>query len=82
MIPPDAQRSMAKRAGATVTEAKSSHEICVSQREVVEGHIAQASEGRAIMFCRMVNCHRRRCGRRNSTPAAIRRATPVTGCLF
>jgi pimeloyl-ACP methyl ester carboxylesterase len=31
MIPPDAQRSMAKRAGSTVVEVKGSHAICVSQ---------------------------------------------------
>jgi hypothetical protein len=30
MIPPDAQRAMAKRAGANVAEAKGSHAIYVS----------------------------------------------------
>jgi pimeloyl-ACP methyl ester carboxylesterase len=45
MIPPDAQRSMAKRAGATVTEANGSHAIYVSQPEVVADLIAQAAEG-------------------------------------
>ncbi len=45
MIPPDAQRSMAKRAGATVVEAKGSHAIYVSQPEVVADLIAQAAEG-------------------------------------
>ena len=44
MIPPDAQRSMAKRAGATVTEANGSHAIYVSQPEVVADLIAQAAE--------------------------------------
>jgi hypothetical protein len=45
MIPPDAQRSMAKRAGATIAEAKGSHEIYVSQPELVANLIAQAAEG-------------------------------------
>jgi|HubBroStandDraft_5_1064220.scaffolds.fasta_scaffold17389_2 pimeloyl-ACP methyl ester carboxylesterase len=35
MIPPDTQRFMAKRAGATVAEAKGSHAIYVSQPAVV-----------------------------------------------
>lgn len=45
MIPPDAQRFMAKRAGATVAEAKGSHAIYVSQPEAVADLIAQAAEG-------------------------------------
>jgi pimeloyl-ACP methyl ester carboxylesterase len=45
MIPPDAQRSMAKRAGATVAEAKGSHAIYVSQPKVVADLITQAAEG-------------------------------------
>ena len=45
MIPPDAQRFMAKRAGATVVEAKGSHAIYVSQPEAVADLIAQAAEG-------------------------------------
>lgn len=45
MIPPDAQRFMAKRAGATVVEAKGSHAIYVSQPEIVAELIAQAAEG-------------------------------------
>ena len=44
MIPPNAQRSMAKRAGATVKEAKGSHAIYVSQPEAVADLIAQAAE--------------------------------------
>jgi len=44
MIPPDAQRFMAKRAGATVAEAKGSHAIYVSQPEVVADLISQAAE--------------------------------------
>ena len=45
MIPPDAQRSMAKRAGASVVEAKGSHAVYVSQPELVADFIAQAAEG-------------------------------------
>ena len=45
MIPPDAQRFMANRAGATSVEAKGSHAIYVSQPEIVADLIAQAAEG-------------------------------------
>lgn len=45
MIPPDAQRAMAKRADATVAEAKGSHAIYVSQPQIVADLIAQAAEG-------------------------------------
>jgi pimeloyl-ACP methyl ester carboxylesterase len=45
MIPPDAQRFMAKRAGATVVEVKGSHAIYVSQPQAVAELIAQAAEG-------------------------------------
>lgn len=44
MIPPDAQRSMAKRAGSTVVEAKGSHAIYVSQPEAVAKLIETAAE--------------------------------------
>jgi len=44
MIPPDAQRFLAKRAGATIAEAKGSHAIYVSQPETVADLIAQAAE--------------------------------------
>jgi pimeloyl-ACP methyl ester carboxylesterase len=43
MIPPDAQRAMSKRAGATVTEAKGSHAVYVSQPKVVATLIAKAA---------------------------------------
>jgi pimeloyl-ACP methyl ester carboxylesterase len=43
MIPPDAQRAMSKRAGATVVEAKGSHAIYVSQPEVVAKLIETAA---------------------------------------
>ena len=43
MIPPPAQRAMAERAGATVSEAPGSHAIYVSQPAVVADVIAQAA---------------------------------------
>ena len=43
MIPPPAQRQMAQRAGATVTEAPGSHAIYVSNPEVVADVIRQAA---------------------------------------
>jgi pimeloyl-ACP methyl ester carboxylesterase len=45
MIPPDAQRAMAIRAGAKVAEAKGCHAIYVSQPEIVADFIAQALAG-------------------------------------
>ncbi|MGH9704567.1 MAG: alpha/beta hydrolase [Candidatus Acidiferrales bacterium] len=44
MIPPDAQRFMSKRAGATVVEAKGSHAIYVSQPSAVAALIEQAAQ--------------------------------------
>jgi pimeloyl-ACP methyl ester carboxylesterase len=44
MIPPPAQRQMATRAGATVTEAAGSHAIYVSKPEVVAALIAKAAK--------------------------------------
>src|SRR5579864_7024424 len=43
MIPPDAQRVMSKRAGATVVEVKGSHAIYVSQPRAVADLIEQAA---------------------------------------
>jgi pimeloyl-ACP methyl ester carboxylesterase len=43
MIPPPAQRAMAERAGATVTEASGSHAIYVSQPGAVAAIIAEAA---------------------------------------
>ena len=43
MIPPDAQRAMAKRAGATIVEAKGSHAVYVSQPRAVADLIARAA---------------------------------------
>ena len=42
MIPPDAQRAMAKRARATVVETKGSHAVYVSQAQAVTSLIEQA----------------------------------------
>jgi pimeloyl-ACP methyl ester carboxylesterase len=44
MIPPDAQRSMSRRAGATVVEVKGSHAVYVSQPEAVADLIEQAAK--------------------------------------
>ena len=43
MIPPDAQRAMAERAGATIVEAKGSHAVYVSQPRAVADHIDRAA---------------------------------------
>jgi pimeloyl-ACP methyl ester carboxylesterase len=43
MIPPPAQRAMAERAGATVTEASGSHAVYVSQPSAVAEIITRAS---------------------------------------
>jgi len=45
MIPPDAQRAMSKRAGATVTEVKGSHSVYVSQPRAVASLIDEAGQG-------------------------------------
>lgn len=44
MIPPDAQRAMAKRAGATTVESKGSHAVYVSQPRAVADLIDQAAK--------------------------------------
>jgi len=44
MIPPAAQRLMAKRAGSTVVEVSGSHAVYVSRPEEVARLIAQAAE--------------------------------------
>jgi pimeloyl-ACP methyl ester carboxylesterase len=46
MIPPPAQRDMAKRAGSKVTEAKGSHSIYISKPESVASVIKQAATTR------------------------------------
>ena len=45
MLPPDAQRLMSKRAGATVVEVKSSHAVYVSQPQAVAHIIEEAARG-------------------------------------
>jgi pimeloyl-ACP methyl ester carboxylesterase len=47
MIPPPAQRMMAKRAGSTVVEVAGSHAIYVSQPDAVATLIKQAAQGAA-----------------------------------
>jgi pimeloyl-ACP methyl ester carboxylesterase len=44
MIPPDAQRSMSKRAGSAVVEVKGSHAIYVSQPEAVAALVEKAAK--------------------------------------
>ena len=48
MIPPDAQRQMSKRAGATVVEVKGSHAIYVSQPQAVAHIIEAAAKGALV----------------------------------
>ena len=48
MIPPDAQRAMSKRAGATVVEVKGSHSVYVSQPKAVADLIEQAAKSVAL----------------------------------
>src|SRR2546422_11353928 len=45
MIPPDAQRAMSKRAGATVVEVKGSHAVYVSQPQAGRHLIENAAKG-------------------------------------
>lgn len=45
MIPPDAQRLMSKRAGATVVEVPGSHAVYVSRPDAVAGLIVRAAKG-------------------------------------
>ena len=48
MIPPDAQRAMSKRMGATVVEVKASHAVYVSQPNKVANLIEQAAKSLAL----------------------------------
>ena len=48
MIPPDAQRAMSKRTGATVVEIKGSHAVYVSQPQAVAHLIAEAAKGATL----------------------------------
>ena len=48
MLPPDAQRLMSKRAGATVVEVKSSHAVFLSHPQAVAHIIEQAARGALV----------------------------------
>jgi pimeloyl-ACP methyl ester carboxylesterase len=48
MIPPDAQRAMSKRAGATIVEVKGSHAVYVSQPQAVAHIIEAAAKGALV----------------------------------
>lgn len=48
MLPPDAQRLMSKRAGATVVEVKSSHAVFLSHPQAVAHIIEEAARGALV----------------------------------
>ena len=48
MIPPPAQRAMAKRAGAYVTEVRGSHSIFISRADAIADVIAAAAASKAL----------------------------------
>jgi pimeloyl-ACP methyl ester carboxylesterase len=50
MIPPDAQRAMAKRAGSTAVKARGSHAVYVSQPRAVATIITKAAHGVAVVI--------------------------------
>ena len=52
MIPPDAQRTMSRRAGSSVVEVKGSHAVYVSQPEAVASLVERAANGVAAMAAR------------------------------
>jgi pimeloyl-ACP methyl ester carboxylesterase len=52
MIPPDAQRQMAKRAGAMIVEVKSSHSVFVSHPQAVATLIEKAAKGPLFVSAR------------------------------
>jgi pimeloyl-ACP methyl ester carboxylesterase len=52
MIPPDAQRFMSKRAGATVVETPGSHAVYVSRPEPVAKLIAKAASEVSVASAR------------------------------
>src|ERR1700733_7382392 len=52
MIPPDAQRQMAKRAGATIVEVKSSHSVYVSHPHAVATLIEKAAQAARPVLAR------------------------------
>jgi len=52
MIPPEAQRQMAKRAGAMIVEVKSSHSVFVSHPQAVATLIEKAAKGALVVAAR------------------------------
>jgi pimeloyl-ACP methyl ester carboxylesterase len=52
MIPRDAQRQIAKRAGATIVEVKGSHSIYLSQPQAVATLIEKAAKGALVVAAR------------------------------
>src|SRR5258706_4554948 len=52
MIPPDAQRQMAKRAGAMIVQVKSSHSVFVSHPQAVATLIEKAAKGALLVPAR------------------------------
>jgi hypothetical protein len=48
MIPPDAQRAMSSRAGATLAEVKGSHAVYVPQPQAVAAIITKAGQSAAL----------------------------------
>ena len=48
MIPPDAERGMAKRANAQVTEIQSSHAVYISHASEVANVIKKAAEVKVL----------------------------------
>jgi pimeloyl-ACP methyl ester carboxylesterase len=52
MIPPDAQRRMSKRAGATVVEVKGSHAVYASQPQAVAHIIEEAKKQQEVPWWR------------------------------
>lgn len=52
MIPPDAQRAMARRASPTLVEVKASHAVYISQPRAVAGLILEVAAGAAVAIQR------------------------------
>jgi hypothetical protein len=70
MIPPPAQRAMAERAGATVTEAPGSLSIYLSQPQAVADLIRQAAGARANPLIQPDRRHPARALRPRRVPSA------------
>jgi hypothetical protein len=52
MIPPDAQRQMANRAGATIVEVKGSHSIYGSQPQAVATLVERSAKSALLVAAR------------------------------